>query len=129
MNKRTGPYRSGYFMPAINRQTRPTQVRLRYPEKTIWESIKEFINNGIKIDKTFSKNKLGDYIYTTNYYDETMMIYLRKLKILGILEDSGRSDIFIKKRNVPKSLTTTMLMELTNKSSWKSWFIVVDTLE
>ena len=92
MNKRTGPYRSGYFMPAINRQTRPTQVR---------ESIKEFINNGIKIDKTFSKNKLGDYIYTTNYYDETMMIYLRKLKILGILEDSGRSNIFIKKFSKP----------------------------
>ena len=130
MQKRSKPYRSGHYFPGcLSTHSRPTRVRLRYPDKTIWDSIKEFINNGIKINNTFSKNKIGKYIYITDYYDSSMMIYLRKLKKLGILEDSGRADVFIKRKNVPKSLTTTMLMELSNKSNWKSWFIDVDMLE
>lgn len=129
MNRRPKPYRSGYRIPSNPSGKYHTIVKLRYPDKTIWQALKDFIND-LKIDEEFTRKKVIDYIYLSDvYYSEvTIDSYGNQLTYIGILKWS-KSGTYIKLKNIPEKLTTSKLSKLANKSSWQSWFTPIEMLD
>ena len=125
MKKRTRPYRSGYFFPSENGTIK--KVKLRNPNKTIWDSVKDFINN-LKINEEFTRQGILKHIYKSHCDQSTVDTYKHQLMTLGIIEliKPGR---YIKVKRIPKTLSTKTLRELSSKKSWKSWFIDTDFIE
>ena len=126
MNKRTRPYRDGYFIPSSH--PRPQRVVLRRVDKTIWEATKDFINN-LKINEKFTRKELLKDIYKTNISSEETTVdnYRNLLTKIKIVEHVGFGK-YIKRYHIPKSLTTKQLQKLAYKKGWESWFTPVEML-
>jgi len=125
MNTRPRPYRSGYFIPVPN--SKPIRVVLRNPDKSIWDSLKAFINI-LKINKEFTRQQLIKYIYITHMDQSTVDTYNNQLITLGVIKKISRGR-YIKIKRIPQTLSTKKLRDLTNKKNWRSWFIDTDLME
>jgi len=133
MKRRSRPYRNDYRMIHVpggrGFPSYITSVSLRDPNKSLWGSIKDFINRKRK-DK-FTYGELIKSIYEVgreDFYSATINTYLEYLCSVKILERINCNS-FIKHRNIPKQLTTTLLRKLANKTTWESWFIPLDMVD
>jgi len=122
-NKRSRPYKSGYYIPFDHHIQK---VTLRDPGKTIWQAMKDFINN-LEIGETFTRQKIIKHVYKTHLDQSTIDTYNNQLKTLGIIEKPYRGR-YIKLKRIPETLTTKKLKELTSKKNWRSWFIDTDLI-
>jgi len=126
MNKRPRPYRSGYFISSPT--SKPMKrVILRNPSKTIWDSLKAFINI-LKPNKEFTRQQLLKYIYISHTDQSTIDTYNNQLKTIGVIKKI-KPGKYIKIKNIPKTLSTKDLRTLSNKKNWRSWFIDIDLME
>ena len=127
-NKRCRPYRANYRIQGDS-YGNSTIVKLRYPDKTIWQSIKDFIEN-IEIDETFTRKELLKFVYKTQmaHLETTIDGYRNLLTHAGVLERIGIGK-YTKRKNIPKTLSTKQLRDLTNKRNWKSWFTPLEAID
>jgi len=118
MNKRTRPYRKVYRIPGTYSQI----AILRHPDKTLWETTKEFINR-LRVDEKFKRKELLKYIYKINMssFENTVDHYRLWLTHIKVI-DHISCGLYVKRKQIPKSLTTTKLKKLAYNQNWESWF-------
>jgi len=111
---------------AVGDEGRIVTVGTRNGEN-IWDLMRKFINSK-KDGSIFSRKQLYSYIYERHFnYHGTPDTYRNQLNKIGVLETVSPGK-YKKLRGIPKELTTSLLRELSNKNSWKSWFILLDHL-
>jgi hypothetical protein len=120
--QRSRPYREGYLVPAEEPFGYPGQVKLRRPDKTIWQAMKDYINN-LKKNEVFKRKDLLNDIYRNNMasYETSVDKYRVMLVRINILEHTDRG-LYKKVRQIPEKLNTQQLHEYAYKTSWRSWF-------
>jgi len=100
--------------------------------KPLWELMKEYINDHIKIGNKFTRKDMLNYMYPNIGRDDMCYItntpdtyrwLLVKVKILKVANKPG---IYIKLQNIPDKLTTTELKKIASDKSWREWFIPLD---
>lgn len=127
MNKRPRPYRSGYRIATNSGSIKI--VLLNYPDKTLWQTLKDFINN-LEINEKFTRKEIIKHIYVNEIYNSKITIdtYRNLLTNIGILKIVGVGR-YVKLKDIPKSLDTKLLKKIANKKSWESWFIPIEYLD
>lgn len=126
-NPRPRPYRHGYRVtPELGNTS--VKVVLRRPDKSIWSSTKKFINS-FKMNDSFKRKDLLKDLYRTKMdpFETIVDLYLYQLHQIGIIEQTP-TNLFIKRRNIPKTLTTTQLRKLAS-NNWESWFTPIEMLD
>ncbi|MFW9871622.1 MAG: hypothetical protein ACFFG0_00860 [Candidatus Thorarchaeota archaeon] len=127
MKKRT--YRDGYYVTPDPHEMTKT-VKLRRPDLTMWQAMKNYINE-LKSGETFKRKELLRSVFRTNMasYETSVDQYRVMLCHIKILEHIGHGH-YKKLRNIPESLTTQQLKKYAyNKNNWESWFTPLNMLD
>ena len=100
--------------------------------KPLWELMKEYINDHIKIGNKFTRKDMLNYIYPNIGSDDMCYIkntpdnYRCLLTNVEILKATNEPGIYIKLQNIPDNLTTSKLKKIVADKSWRKWFIPIN---
>lgn len=101
-----------------------------YPEKSLWQTVVDFINSLPK-DKEFSRKELHYAVYEY----ETAKHHLNKGDVSTVdsyrgllcktpyVETTKRPGRYIKKQNIPDEATLTKLRKFSSCKDYKKWFV------
>ena len=98
-----------------------------YPERTIWDQVKDFINNKQNGD-IIKRKQIIKTIYIEGFKipHNTIGSYLSCLNQIGIINHISKPGLYTKIHDIPITLTTGRLKEIVFDKSWKRWFITLE---
>lgn len=89
-----------------------------YPEKSLWQTVVDFINSLPK-DKEFSRKELHYAVGNASTVDS----YRNLLCKTPYVETTKRPGRYIKKQNIPDKATLTKLKKFSSCKDYKKWFV------
>ena len=98
-----------------------------HPERTIWDQVKDFINEKQNGDIIIRKEIIQTiYVEEFKIPHNTISSYLNCLNQVGIINHASKPGLYIKVRDIPIALTMSRLKEIAFDKSWKRWFITLE---